>query len=292
MAYEFEFSPQGFKGGALAVRFESLSDMSEWIKAKQAGGAWRPSAWGSSDHARAALHTGSAAMVARSEKLLDAIEAASPLGIARPELARVVVGGLVDVPAFLSGSPVAMRQRRKQEAHAPLTIVVNVASSASIGNDMLERRGAATLALLRKLEGAGHPVELWIMHAVAGSYSGEGAGAHSFVKMETRPLDLARSAWALGSADFSREVIYACNCTRARNGGLSPWPWQGHNWSSNAAKQKATTAAALGIEPGKLLYLPMLYSYEVGDAFSSDRKAVAWVNETYAAALASASDVA
>lgn len=287
MARTFTFETKGLAGTSKGGMFDSLTDMADWFQAKRAAGQFRPSGWGSSEQARARLLTGDAAMVARSDKMLSLIEAASPNAIAQTETIRTVTGGLADVPAFLAGSPMNMRLRRKRETLAPLTIVVNVASSAAVNNDMLEQRGAATLALLRKLEGAGHPVELWIMHACARDYRAD-PGSHGFVKMETRPLDLARTAWALGSAEFSRECIYSAVCTVANDADLSPWPWGEREWSSKPDLQKATTAQAMGIDPATLLYLPMLYSPAMGSPFANDKAAVTWVNETYAEAVAKA----
>lgn len=270
--------------------FDSLTDMADWIVSRRTARTFHPSGWGSSDEARRKLMTGDTALVPASDKMLEMIEAASPNAMAATETIRTVTGGLADVPAYLAGSPMNMRLRRKRETLAPLTIVVNVSSSAAIDNKMLARRGAATLALLRKLEGAGHPVELWIMHAVAGSSRAD-PGAHSYVKMETRPLDLARTAWALGSSEFSRECIYSVNCTLDNDPGLSPWPWGEKDWASKPDMQKATTAAGMNLDPSKLLYLPMLYSVALGKPFADDKAAVAWVNATYAEAIALADDL-
>ncbi len=285
-----QFIPPGTKIPAYAITFQSLTEIADWTAARHADGTHIPCGWSRREcpttaKAERRIHTGDNAMVAASEKLMTMIEATSPEGVGQIGVVRAVAGGFPDVPALLAGSPLAMRQRRRRHALASLRIVVNVASSAGISDSLLERRGAATLALLRLLETAGHPVELWVMHGIAGDAQRCKGGAFTFVRMETGPVDLARSAWALGSSEFSRHVLYNANTTHLNDPGLSPWPWQSRRWHENQKLQAEAVACAMDIEESEMIYLPMVY-LSSGSAFENDKTSAAWVTDTYTKATA------
>lgn len=284
------FTPPGASVPGYAITFDNLTELADWTAARHADGTHVPCGWSRRDcpetaRAERRVHTGDNGMVASSDKLMTMIEAMSPEGVGQMGVVRAVAGGFPDVPALLAGSPLAMRQRRRRHALASLRIVVNVASSAGISDSLLERRGAATLALLRLLETAGHPVELWVMHAIAGDAQRCKGGAFTFVRMETGPVDLARSAWALGSSEFSRHVIYNANTTHLKDPSLSPWPWQSRRWYENQTLQAESVACAMGMDVADMIYLPMIYM-SAGSEFETDKKAAAWVTDTYAKATA------
>jgi len=125
-----------------------------------------------------------------------------------------VAGGVPNVPAYLTGQPLAMRRRaRVQSEQAPLAIVVDLASSGGIEAKHLERRGAAVLAIVRLLS-AIRPISL---HAVVAALP-MGTGyrqIHEYgascvaVRIETAPLDLARAAHILGAVSTARQICYS-----------------------------------------------------------------------------------
>lgn len=105
-----------------------------------------------------------------------------------------VVGALPIVPAYLAGQPMNMRLRTRQKKPAgPLAIFLETtASSGAQGNATL--RGAAMLALVRVLNEY-RPVDLWVCVTY-----GQREKMHGLlVRVETRPLDIARSAHMLGN---------------------------------------------------------------------------------------------
>lgn len=278
MAREITFKVQGKQKAALAVIFENLGDFADWFVTTSQTKRLISSGFGLPPQARAHLLTGDQALVKRSEALLDKIEAESPMANTRHENVRTVSGGLADVPAYLSGCPVNMRRRQRQETAAPLRIVMDVTSSAGIGQASLERRGVAALALMRRLEAAGHAVELWIATGL-----GEGAAASfTFTRMETTPLDIVRACWALASHEFSRQCGYSA-CQTNYGSGIGAWPWSNFQWYVDHAQE--VYANALGVDASSILALPPIYGNQQ-TYFNSDAAAIKWVNETYAAALA------
>jgi hypothetical protein len=130
----------------------------------------------------------------------------------------------------------------------------------------------AALALLRKLEAAGHAVELWVLEAIE-----SGACRIAAVRLETQPIDLARACWALSSSQFARECAYSCVDTLA-----------GHNTSYCPRNLGQDYASALETELSKLLILPPLYNGTVSQPFETDAAAVKWANAMYAQAVAMA----
>lgn len=137
-----------------------------------------------------------------------------------------VAGGLPCVPAMLAGHPLAMRQRRRQMTDsAPLAIIVDVASSGSIRAEKLEKRGAAITALVRMLS-AIRPISLYVGCSV--TLGGTKNATHVFCRMDTAPIDLARTAHMLTHASVSRSMFYGTAYRRAgadKHASSLHWPY-------------------------------------------------------------------
>lgn len=225
---------------------------------------------------------GDEAYVARSDAMLDLIEAASPMADCRPMTIDSVAGAFPNVAAYLAGSPMNMRLRKRQEAHAPLNIVVDLGVNAMFGDDHRARRGAAVLALLRKLETAGHAVDL---------YFGLGCGNHArqnsciLVHVDTRPLDLIRSAYALGSRQYMQQTFLCIGAAmwgeRGETYGNYPIP----SWTNDPIHAETFYAHAMASTGKRLMVIPPAGQQALGD-FANDAAAVRWVNQAYARAVA------
>jgi len=285
MAREYTYSPGGGLVDARCAMFESLSEMRAWIQAKQGAGKFIPSDFGINTAALDACLKGDASLVARADKLLASIEAASPLANVRAENVRAVTGSLADVPAYLAGVPSAMRRRVKAEAPKPLTIVVNTSVSASQHKATIERRGVAVLALLRLLESAGHAIELYVHSGTGGGGNDRSAASLTFCQIESKPLDLARACWALSSEQYCRQVSYGTDCTLLGQ-NYPGWPWGTQYWIKlPETKQAALVAGAMGRDVASVLYVKGLASAGA-QVFNNDAGAAQWVADQYALALA------
>lgn len=282
MATESTFHPKGRVHKATCVRFDDgLADMAQWFADCRAKGRRViPSGFGLTPQAEKRLHTGDDSLVAKSDAMLARIEAASPLDNCTHESIRTVAGSFADIPAYLSGSPVAMRRRQRKEAVAPLTVVIDVTSSGGMGKEVLERRGVAALSLLRKLEAAGHAIELWVCAGIGDS----GKTSFAFTRLDTRPMDLSRACWALCSHEFSRQCSYAALNTTG-NGSYNIWPWADVKWHGYPEAQREAYAMALGLDPASVLALPPIHLNHDTGSFKSEETAIAWVNDKYAQAV-------
>lgn len=233
------------------------------------------------------LETGDASNAAKADALLDKLEAPDLASYVRATNERVMAGGVADVPAYLAGAPVAMRRRVRQQERMPITLVCDVTTSAGIDAAIIQRRGVAVLALVRKLESAGYPVDLWL-----GFCAKEGGGARLpaaiAVKVDTKPLDLARACWGLSAAEYQREVMFQtlCGVSGQSYTGLIVWPWGGASvWLQKPDMQRACYAALLNQDPANLLVMPAVFADEAKH-FNTEESTLAWVNAMYARSCA------
>ena len=268
--------PHDIKG----ARFDSIGDFARYLRGPAAACPYLTntsnSKWSGSTPAetQARLDAGSAKATAACDRLLSRMEA---VGFATSRFATVaaVAGGAPCVPAYLAGSPLAMRRRVKiSDDAAPLAVVVDIGVSASVQAATIERRGAAALALVRLLA-ATRPVTLW---AVAGLrvclYSDHATDAAFGVQIETAPLDVARAAWLLASPDaFRRAAFAACQA-------IAGFPREANNnWLQNdhdahPSLLRACLPALTGCED--FLLVPSLIT--AGETqFGSDSDAADWV---------------
>lgn len=267
------------------ARFDSIGDFARYLRGPAAAcpymTATEDNAWSGSTPAETQhrLDAGSAKATAACDRLLDKMES---VGFATSRFATVaaVAGGAPCVPAYLAGSPMAMRRRVKiSDDCAPLAVVVDLGISASVKPATIERRGAAALALVRLLA-ATRPVTLW---AVTGQqisrYSDHATDAAFAVQIETAPLDVARAAWLLASPDaFRRAAFAACQTV----GG---YPAETNvNWLQNDHKRhpdliRACLPALTGC--ADFLLVPSLIT--AGETqFDSDAAAAAWIKSQLA----------
>lgn len=151
--------------------------------------------------------SGDLALAAKSDALLAKFETAE-LTAGRHRWIDDTAGGVPNVPAYIAGQPLAMRNRRRiADERAPIKVVVDVGAAGEITPAEIEGRGAAILALVRVLS-IGRPVELW---ACAGLDADASRNASwSFVQIDTAPLDLARAAFILTHPAAIRRIFWAC----------------------------------------------------------------------------------
>ena len=153
-----------------------------------------------------AAYAGDPAGVAASDKLMAEFEALAPVS-RRWRTIDTVAGGAPNIGAYLAGSPLAMRRRQRELSQgAPLTIFVDVVSSAGINAQDLKQRGAAVLALVRVL-GALRPVTVYMV-AGGGTFGDNNPAAFVMVRMDN-PLDLSRAAFFLGHPAAARGLAYS-----------------------------------------------------------------------------------
>lgn len=224
--------------------FDSAGELSDFAMAKcQNNGEWENNAraWTGGDSSASACQKakrGDLSGVAKSDALLTRFERFA-FETERQRWVDDVCGGFPNVPAYLSGHPLAMRRRiADKDGAAPLAVIVDLTTSAGINAQTIEKRGAAILALVRLLA-MRRPVELW-----AGVMTGSGYGNKNlcgiFCRLETAPLDLATAAYVMTSAGFPRAVCYPIAKTEASFCG--GWPYSDHHASRTHMREICAAA--------------------------------------------------
>ena len=155
------------------------------------------------DQSLRALRHGDLSGVAASDALLREMEALIPVSRSWHSIDSVV-GACPNVPQYLAGNPYNMRlKRRCATATAPLALFAELVASASISTATCRRRGAVILALVRLLANL-RPVELWCVIAIGQ----KNTRSSLCVRLDTAPLDLARSAHVLTDPSVFRALGY------------------------------------------------------------------------------------
>lgn len=157
------------------------------------------------------LENGHEPTAQKSDEYMAALEDRS-FNAKRFQNRAAVSGGVPCVPAMLAGHPLAMRRREKMiDDQAPLSIIVDIASSAGLDTIALEKRGAAITALVRLLS-AVRPVTLMIGCSVTPERGGQNetgySAWHVFTRVDTTPLDLGRTAHMLAHPSVARGMFY------------------------------------------------------------------------------------
>jgi hypothetical protein len=162
--------------------------------------------------------SGDRARVAPSDKFMSQFEDLLGYVGTKFETQNTITGGAPNVGAFLAGNPMNMRSRRRIESEqAPLNIVVDVVSSGGIDASVLEKRGAAILALVRILS-AKRPVSLYIGAAGLPERDDNKLSSRAVAfKVDSAPLDLARAAHVICHPGVARKICLAQHTARAKD---------------------------------------------------------------------------
>jgi hypothetical protein len=151
-----------------------------------------------------------------------------------------VVGAIPNVPAFLAGHPQHMRRReRVAKNNAPLTIYMDLTTSAAIDAKTVTKRGVVLLALVRMLI-EHRPVELW----VGTSKGRRGVSGTVAWKIDTTPLDLSRSSFHIGASSMARGFGYGVDDSVHETGG--GWPFGDYGLHCRTAKVRLQEAMGGG----------------------------------------------
>jgi len=185
-----------------------------------------------------------------------------------------VAGGAPCVPAYLAGSPLAMRRRvRIADDLAPLAVVVDIGVSASVKHDTIQRRGAAALALVRLLA-ATRPVSLWVVCGQITDIDDTRRDAALAVRVDTAPLDVARAAWLLAAPEAFRRACFAATHAIAGNADKRGVNWLRDSHTRHPALLRDCLPALTACDD--FLLVPSLIT--AGETqFGSDEQAAAWV---------------
>jgi hypothetical protein len=223
---------------------------------------------------------GDNSLVDASDKFLALIEAESPEAMTGRETINSVTGAIANVPAYLSGSPHNMRLRRTKPDKAPLCIAITGSCYSEYSDGQRLRRGAATIALLRKLETNGHPVELYLAQGNGGSKT-----AFMAVRLQSNPLSLAQLAWAMCTMSGLRTLGLNSVTKLGGDGSSGPAPfYDDKGWRDMPEPYRLAFAATLGVDADSLIAIPS--GGRIGQrVFNTDKSAAQWVSQVYTQAI-------
>lgn len=210
-------------------------------------------------------------------ELADKVRAISgrvnaPIERMKMRTVRHVVGGRVCVPDLLAGSPTPMRRKvATADPLAPLTVVVNLTSSAGVSTDSLLTRGIACCALAQHLT-TRRQVTLYALLA-SKPYNSK-ASPMALVKLRSNPLDLTRAAYVLSDQGFARGVgftsygvmcadytdtVDSCNMVGSDYSDIA-WPFGSFNYAAETdANFDSGEAAPITADLSRYLNTEVLY---------------------------------
>lgn len=169
--------------------------------------------------------------IAASDRMMTELEDLTNVKSSKFIVIDDVAGAVPNVPAYLAGHPLTMRRRqRTQSDQAPLMMFVDTAPSAAITPAQMRKKGVAVLALVRLLSMT-RPVQLFVGDQTGNPNSNKKLQG-IYTRLDTAPLDLARSAFALCGAAYARsscfEYIWNCFPLKSTSGGM-PWAFNNAN---------------------------------------------------------------
>ena len=223
--------------------------------------------------------TGDDSCVAQAERLMDKFS--NDQETLKAKTVSDVVGGFASVPAFLSGNPQSMRRRQKVKNDvAPLTILVDLTCSCDIDAEKMRNRGIAILALVMLLTSS-RPVELYAIGTGGAEESNKqdkGDEFHMIItRIETTPLDLATSAYALTHVGFFRRVVLGIGMKKYMSHGKWGTFIDCDYGKTTGKKYRETMLRHAGL-PDETLYIPPASSYDRDSTMLMDEP-IKWVNK-------------
>lgn len=172
--------------------------------------------------AKVNLWRGDAESLKQSSDILDQIEA-DGIELAQSFWDHDRTGAIPCVPSFLAGSPDSMRRLQEfQSENSPIRIYVDMALSGGFSSKQLATRGAALLALARKLQVI-RPVELCLFASMYGkSKDATGDCAIPVIRIDASPLDLTTASYAFVNPAFFRQLCFGWGRPHGYDG---TWAW-------------------------------------------------------------------
>jgi hypothetical protein len=180
---------------------------------------FRGASW---DESLALLRNGWQAGTADVVAAVDKIELAEK--VAPGSYQQDVTGDFFDVGLMLAGQPEHWYRQVDDPVRRAVNVVVNVAASCGVSVDELTAKGAATLALIDKLQEEGFIVDLSCVYV----HERRG-GVHRekiVVDLGTTPLPMQDASYLIGHiAGYRRTLIAASERFDNRSNTLGWFPW-------------------------------------------------------------------
>lgn len=191
-------------------------------------------------------------------------------------VAREAGPGVLSMGKFVAGHPQPYMNLEDDTRVAKgrgkvVKVVVNITASAVVDTEVIERRGAAMLAMLAAMEQAGKRVELTIVSAVTGTGRSSRSRSEMVVKVKSaqQKLNLNSVAFAVAHPSMLRRFMFAAQ-----------------ERQDEAYRNRFKVGGGYGrpteyeVSDGTI-YLGMMMGFE--PQWDSEESASAWVRDTLAA---------
>ncbi|MDF1551968.1 MAG: hypothetical protein P1P84_02845 [Deferrisomatales bacterium] len=119
-------------------------------------------------------------------------------------------GSFFDLGQLLSGEPEHWLHEEREPRRRVWQITVNVAASNKVTQATIMNRGAAVLALVDALQGAGDIVELHVVASARDWSKSIGRNILTTIPLGVTPLDMGTAAYALAHPSMLRRIILGC----------------------------------------------------------------------------------
>jgi len=136
-----------------------------------------------------------------------------------------VAGGRVNVGRMLSGNPLHMVSRPRQEGHKVITLFVQVWMSAGITPENAIIRAAAVAAIADVLQSNGYSCEIVSVGTATFIGSNPGFQTATVIKSAGEPLNIENVAFALGHPSMLRRFMFAVAACDTKLRGF--WSYMG-----------------------------------------------------------------
>lgn len=214
--------------GRITAYFDSVEEFAHTVAAQcQGTRTWsndwnNEHSWALGLNAKTACEravSGDASLVAGVSDLVERVSAQQGSTL-RAVWEPSVAGNRISVPDYLAGSPTCMRRRVKREANTrAINVYVALVSSAGIDAAHMLKRGAAILAFLQTCQASGIAPTVYLIGEGNGGNDGDGC---TLIKVDSQPLDLSVSSFAIAHPAFYRKALFAWNDHHNRWSGA--WP--------------------------------------------------------------------
>ncbi|NKB39642.1 MAG: hypothetical protein GKR86_01045 [Ilumatobacter sp.] len=219
--------------------------------------------------------TGDEKWARRAEKMVDQIAnvAISNIGM---DLEYNLVHGVLDHAAMMAGDPMCMYGTTITETDkAPVGVYIDNWISSTVPNQIIERRGAAVLALVLALS-IYRPVVCKFVSASGASFDHKSDNIQ-LIPVPTHPMDLGRAAFMLACPMFTRAGTYQMSNTIHNMDGWDAGPIMGRGNGEYWQKNDLGKWAADRDGAEEVVFLPMMRDHANYKYFQSDKDALEWV---------------
>lgn len=220
-------------------KFESIEEYACYLK-KIPEECYRPwTNYNHFNHIVDSMSRGTTTHLDAANKIINEMQDQNVFSVGLPTLQNSVAGFMPNVPAALIGHPRNMVSRAVsdlQGINTPLNIYMEPGISGGLTITQVVQRGISILAFVLAMQNI-RPIELYIAETNnVDHYKPNCFGAA--VKIDTKPLDLARACWVFTHPEYVCPIGFATSVdlyhkTTGKYSNYCGWSWEGRPQNVN-----------------------------------------------------------